>query len=56
MADPIGAPPGSPMWQASSSLGASTSETPWTRGSTSPVVVGPVYFLYGGASVWVLVR
>jgi hypothetical protein len=28
----------------------------WSAGPRVPVVVGPVYFLYGGASVWTLVR
>jgi hypothetical protein len=28
----------------------------WTDAQRIPIVVGPVYFLYGGASVWTLVR
>jgi hypothetical protein len=56
MPDPIGAPSGSTLWEAASPVGSATAGTPWTSGSRIPIVVGPVYFLYGGASVWTLVR
>jgi hypothetical protein len=56
MADPLGAPPGSTIWEAGSTLGTATPGAAWTRGALVPMVVGPVYFVYGGASVWVLVR
>jgi hypothetical protein len=47
----IGAPADSTAWAVLTRPPAS-----WTFGPGAPVVVGPVYFLYGGASVWVLVR
>jgi hypothetical protein len=56
MPGPIGASPTSTEWAAASPLGATTAGIVWTAGPVSPGVVGPVYFLYGGASVWTLVR
>jgi hypothetical protein len=56
MPDPIGASPDSTVWTAISPVSSAAPGTPWTRGTRVAIVVGPVYFLYGGASVWTLVR
>jgi hypothetical protein len=55
MAEPIGAPPGSTLWAATSSVLSADPGAPWTRGALIPVAAGPVYFVYGTAA-WVCVR
>jgi hypothetical protein len=49
----IGAAPDSVMWTRTSSV---SSNPAMTAAVPIAIVVGPVYFLYGGASVWTLVR
>jgi hypothetical protein len=48
----IGAAPDSATWTRTSSLASDPAMT----ATPIAIVVGPVYFLYGGASVWTLVR
>jgi hypothetical protein len=57
MADPIGAPPGSTLWaEAVVTVSTAARGLPATAGLRIPMIVAPVYFVYGGASVWTLVR
>jgi hypothetical protein len=55
MADPVVVPVATPdlvvFWTRSA-----PPPSPWAEAPRSLGAVGPVYFLYGGASVWVLVR
>jgi hypothetical protein len=56
MPESLGATVSPTAWDAAPGLAAVPPATPWTIGLPIPIVVGPVYFVYGGASVWILVR
>jgi hypothetical protein len=56
MPDPIGASPDSALWAPRPPVSTAGPAPPWTAGTRLVGAVGPIYFLYGGASVWVLVR
>jgi hypothetical protein len=45
----IGASLSAPTWTPAPTVSPATPGTPWTAGPAIALVVGPVYFLYGGA-------